>query len=73
LQPLAELAKAGTVAGNWFVERSGDPMAAGLAGWKLFYRGAGWLLYKSTSQSTPEGPKPAEHEGLSGCKDQRHK
>jgi len=73
LQSPAELAKAGAVAGNWFVERTGKPTATGVTGWKLFYEGAGWLLYKSASQSAPKGPEPAQHEGLPGCKNQRHK
>ncbi|MDD5332313.1 MAG: glycosyltransferase family 39 protein [Rhodoferax sp.] len=73
LQSLDQLAQAGSVSGNWFVERAGKPITAGQTGWKLFYEGAGWRLYQSASQSAPKGPEPAQHEGLPGCKEQRHK
>jgi len=73
LQSPAVLAQAGAVAGNWFVTRTGNPTAEGLTGWKLFYQGAGWVLYKSGSQLAAEGPKAAEQKGLPGCKDQSHK
>lgn len=72
LQSLDELPKAGSVAGNWFVERAGKPIAASQTGWKLFYEGAGWRLYRSASPSASKGPEPAQHEGLPGCKDHRH-
>lgn len=68
LQSPKELAKAGAVPGNWFAARTGNQMAAGLTGWKLFYQGAGWVLYQSGSQLPAEGPKPAEPKGLPGCK-----
>lgn len=73
LQSPAVLAQAGAVAGNWFVTRTGNPTAEGLTGWKLFYQGAGWVLYKSGKQLAAEGPKAAEQKGLPGCKDQSHK
>jgi len=66
------LAQVGVVPGNWFVAGLGNRMADGMAGWKLFYQGAGWSLYKSGSQLPAEGPEPAEHKGLPGCKDQSH-
>ena len=70
LQSPAVLAQAGAVAGNWFVTRTGNPTAEGLTGWKLFYQGAGWVLYKSGSQLAAESPKAAEQKGLPGCKHQ---
>ena len=73
LQSPAELAKAGVVQGNWFVAKKGTQMTAGLAGWKLFYEGAGWALYQSGHPLPAEGPKTAEHKGLPGCKNQGHK
>jgi 4-amino-4-deoxy-L-arabinose transferase-like glycosyltransferase len=73
LQSPAELAKAGVVQGNWFVAKKGAQITAGLAGWKLFYEGAGWALYQSGHPLAAEGPKTAEHKGLPGCKNQGHK
>ncbi|WP_296448039.1 ArnT family glycosyltransferase [Rhodoferax sp. UBA5149] len=73
LQSPAELAKAGAVPGNWFATQTGNRVADGLTGWKLFYQGAGWALYQSGSPLAAESPKPAEHKGLPGCKDQRDK
>ena len=70
LQSPAVLAQAGAVAGNWLVTRTGNPTAEGLTGWKLFYQGAGWVLYKSGSQLAAESPKAAEQKGLPGCKHQ---
>ncbi|MBT9506406.1 glycosyltransferase family 39 protein [Rhodoferax sp.] len=72
LQSPSELAKAGAVPGNWFVTQRGNPVAEGVTGWKLFYEGAGWVLYQSVTTSAAEGPKSAEHKGLPGCKNQRH-
>ncbi len=71
LQLPAQLASAGAQAGNWFVLRSGSKTTAGLSGWKLFYQGAGWLLYQSGGASASESPEAAQHKGLPGCKDQR--
>src|SRR5450830_1748737 len=68
LQSPQVLAPAGAVPGNWFVAPTGNKMAEGLAGWKLFYQGAGWVLYQSGSALAPESPKAAEHKGLPGCK-----
>lgn len=73
LQSPAVLGPAGAVAGNWFLARIGNQAAVGVAGWKLFYQDAGWLLYRSGGQSAAEGPVTAEQKGLPGCKDQgRH-
>ncbi|WP_422620883.1 hypothetical protein [Rhodoferax ferrireducens] len=68
LQSPQVLAPAGAAAGNWFVAPADNKMAEGLAGWKLFYQGAGWVLYQSGSALAPESPKAAEHKGLPGCK-----
>ena len=73
LQPPEQLAKAGVVPGNWFVVQKNNKMTEGLAGWKLFYEGAGWTLYQSGHPLAAEGPEAAEHKGLPGCKDQGHK
>lgn len=68
LQSPQVLAPAGAVPGNWFVAQKDNKMAEGLAGWKLFYQGAGWVLYQSGGALAPEGPKATEHKGLPGCK-----
>ena len=71
LQLPAELARAAARPGNWFVMRAGSKTAESLTGWKLFYQGAGWMLYQSIGVSSPERPEATEHKGLPGCKDQR--
>jgi 4-amino-4-deoxy-L-arabinose transferase-like glycosyltransferase len=68
LQLPDELAKAGTVPGNWYATHKGNLTAVGLPGWKLFYEGAGWVLYRSAQPLAAESPKAAEHKGLPGCK-----
>ena len=76
LQQPEVLAQAGLLPGNWYVARGNDPVAHGMAGWRLFYSGAGWKLYQSdggSADSAAKGPEPAQHKGLPGCKDQRHK
>jgi hypothetical protein len=73
LQSPAELAKAGTVPGNWFATQTANRTADGLPGWRLFYQGAGWVLYQSAVALPAEGPKPAEQKGLPGCKHQSGK
>ena len=73
LQLPAELAGAAARPGNWFVMRAGSKTAQGLSGWKLFYEGAGWMLYHSIGVSTPDSPEATEHKGLPGSKDQRGK
>jgi 4-amino-4-deoxy-L-arabinose transferase-like glycosyltransferase len=73
LQSPDQLAKAGVTPGNWFVVKSSNRMTDGLAGWQLFYQGAGWTLYQSGHPLAAEGPKTAEDKGLPGCKDQRRK
>ena len=72
LQSSAQLAPLGRQRGNWFVVRNSNRMTDGLSGWKLFYQGAGWVIYQSGAQLAPESPEPAEHKGLPGCKQQRH-
>lgn len=73
LQSPAVLAQAGAVPGNWFVVRRDNRMTEGLAGWTLFYQGAGWTLYQSARGSAAEGPVAAEQKGLPGCKEQGQK
>ena len=77
LQSIDVLADAAQTPGNWFVVRAGNPVAQNLSGWGLFYKGAGWDLYRSgglgADISAAKSPEPAEHKGLPGCKDQRHK
>lgn len=73
LQPLDELRRVGPLPGHWFAARSANTSVHQLPGWQLFYQGAGWNLYRSGAEaSTPKSPEPAQHKGLSGCKDQRH-
>jgi 4-amino-4-deoxy-L-arabinose transferase-like glycosyltransferase len=77
LQSPDTLAHAASLPGNWFIVHNSEKVTRYLAGWKLFYQGAGWTLYQSTQStiatSTPKGPEAAEQKSLPGCKDQRHK
>lgn len=73
LQSTEALAAAGAVPGNWFAARSNNTQTQGLAGWKLYFQGDGWVLYQSGQASAAEGPEPAQHKGLPGCKDQGKK
>ncbi len=68
LQAPEALARAGAASGNWLAVHSSNKTAEGLTGWQLFYRGAGWDLYRSGNPSAAESPIPAEHKGLPGCK-----
>ncbi len=68
LQSPEALAPVGVVPGNWLVVQTGNKMAERLAGWKLFYQGAGWVLYQSGNPLAPERPEAAQHKGLPGCK-----
>ncbi len=79
LQPLEKLSQAALASGNWLVVRKEWKTATSLTGWQAYYQGAGWTLYQSAASapplaaSTPEGPKPTQHKGLPGCKEQRQK
>jgi len=80
LQPPEALAAAGAMPGNWFVARTANKPVQSQPGWKLFYQGAGWALYRSGQDGTPstlplapESPKPAQPIGLPGCQQQGHK
>ncbi len=73
LQSPEVLVSAGAARGNWLVTQADNKMAENIAGWKLFYQGAGWVLYQSGHPLVAEGPETAEKIGLPGCKDQRHK
>ena len=76
LQTPDQLVQAGATPGHWFVSRTDNRLAEGVAGWKLFYQGAGWVLYQSSGNAlgllAPEGPKTAEQKGLPGCQHQGH-
>jgi 4-amino-4-deoxy-L-arabinose transferase-like glycosyltransferase len=74
LQSTAVLIAVAERPGHWFATRAGNPITQDLPGWTLFYRGAGWELYRSgdaDTDSAAKGPESAEHKGLPGCKDQR--
>ncbi len=71
LQSLDILPTLGRVPGNWFVMRIGNELALNKTDWKLFYQGAGWLLYRSAAPLATESPESAQHESLPGCKKQR--
>ena len=70
LQQPEVLAQVGVLPGNWFVASTGNNVAEGLTGWKLFYQGAGWTLYQSGGDLAAKSPVAAEQKGLPGCKDQ---
>ena len=72
LQAPEVLTQAGRVPGNWFATLTSNKTTADLSGWTLFYQGAGWTLYQSGAALAAKGPKPAQHKGLPGCKDQGH-
>ncbi|MDD2808096.1 glycosyltransferase family 39 protein [Rhodoferax sp.] len=77
LQPLSVLADVAHTPGHWFAGRSGQALAAQQPGWTLYFKGAGWDLYRSggdsTAVSAAKSPEAAQHKGLPGCKQQRHK
>jgi len=77
LQSPAVLGPAGMLPGSWYLTRHDDPLARGLPGWALFFKGAGWQLYRSgaalADASATKRPEAAEHKSLPGCKDQGHK
>jgi len=77
LQLPAVLWSAGMVPGNWYLAQHDDPLARGLPGWSLFFKGAGWQLYRSgtglADASAAKRPETAQHKGLPGCKDQSDK
>ncbi len=73
LQSPEVLPAAGVAPGSWLILRNGNTLVDGLAGWKLFYQGAGWVLYQSGHPLAAKGPEAAQHISLPGCKDQRHK
>ena len=73
LQPLQVLAAAAGVSGNWLVMRVGGDKSLDLSGWKRFYEGDGWLLYRSANASAAKSPETAQHIGLPGCQNQRQR
>ena len=73
LQAPQVLADVGAVPGHWLAVRAENKVVDGLTGWKLFYQGAGWVLYQSGHASASESPEPAQQIGLPGCKQQGRK
>ena len=73
LQAPEALTGASNTPGNWFATRTRNKTTLNLSGWRLFYEGEGWQLYQSGGALAAESPKPAEHKGLPGCKQQGHK
>ncbi len=75
LQPLSTLAHVAQTPGHWFAARSGSALVASLPGWTLYFKGAGWDLYRSGGSgaqvSAAKSPESAQHKGLPGCKQQR--
>ena len=69
LQSPEVLAPAGLVQGNWFITRSGLPFVSQLPGWTLYFKGAGWDLYRSggTLPATPVDPN-IKVSTFPGCK-----
>jgi 4-amino-4-deoxy-L-arabinose transferase-like glycosyltransferase len=67
--------QAGVQPGNWLVLRSSSKLVEGLGGWTEFYRGAGWVIYQSSTGdgSGAKRPETAEQKGLPGCQDQGRK
>ncbi|MFW9615631.1 ArnT family glycosyltransferase [Aquabacterium sp.] len=66
LQQPTALDTAVNQAGQWLVQPNSTPAPAG---WRLKQQGRVWSLYGSAL----ERPEAAEHKGLAGCNDQRHK
>ena len=73
LQSPPALAAAGAVPGNWLVTRAGNQLGQGVPGWKAFYQGAGWTLFRSSGALAAERPVATEQKGLPGCQDQGDK
>jgi len=74
LQPMEVLTQVAQTPGHWFAGRSGTQITAQVPGWTLYYKGAGWDLYRSGGQaemSAAKSPETAQHKGLPGCKQQR--
>lgn len=77
LQPMAVMATIAQAPGNWLVLRADNPMVQNLVGWTLYFKGAGWDLFRSggsaTEASAAKSPEPTQHKGLPGCKNERDK
>jgi 4-amino-4-deoxy-L-arabinose transferase-like glycosyltransferase len=74
LQTMNQLALAAPLPGHWLVLRTGSQLSAGLPDWSLFYKDAGWSLYRSGgTASALKSPETAQHKGLPGCKNQSDK
>jgi 4-amino-4-deoxy-L-arabinose transferase-like glycosyltransferase len=74
LQAMTMLTQASIVSGNWLALRAGSQLTAGLPAWELFYKDAGWSLYRSGDKaSASKSTETTEHKGLPGCKNQGSK
>ncbi len=73
LQPVEQLAQLAQTPGYWFAARSGSQLVHNTPGWTLYFKAAGWDLFRSggAHNSAPESPETAQHKGLPGCKQQR--
>jgi hypothetical protein len=70
LQTPEVLTGAGLAQGNWFITRTGLPMVSQLPGWTLFFKGAGWDLYRSGNATPPTSGEPSTQvpAAFPGCK-----
>jgi hypothetical protein len=70
LQPPEVLAPAGLAQGNWFITRTSLPMVSQLPGWTLYFKGAGWDLYRSGGATPPTSGAPSTNVAATfpGCK-----
>jgi 4-amino-4-deoxy-L-arabinose transferase-like glycosyltransferase len=68
LQGPEVLEQAMAQANRWVIAPAGYPVT----GFALVFAGKAWYLYRSTVAADPgllaEGPKPAQHKGLPGCR-----
>jgi 4-amino-4-deoxy-L-arabinose transferase-like glycosyltransferase len=67
LQPFAVLTAVAQTPGHWLVTRPGNPVVAQTPGWTLFFKGAGWDLYRSGGSAAGARPSAA----FPGCKQPR--
>jgi len=58
--------------GHWFVTRSGNPIVKDIPGWALYFKGAGWDLYRSggamPGAATAVEPVSPAHATFPGCR-----
>jgi hypothetical protein len=70
LQTPEVLVRAGLAPGNWFIGRSGVPFVTHTPGWTLYFKGAGWDLYRSggADAGAPQPVTAAPTPRFAGCK-----